>query len=228
MAPMLHSEDYFSLVALICGYISTAMSTVAVVSFGNGKHTALLSTEQQEGAIFWTTIAFCPGVLSVCLPKLAVVVLLIRILLPGSFHKCFLWTMVILCQLSFIVAISILLGRCRPTRSIWDFSVQGTCINIDILVNYGLAVTAYSAFVDFYLAVYPSVILFRIQMLLRKELAPAVPRGISATWKKVALGVALGIGANSGVVAIYKATKVASLGSPDFSHDTADLVIWTV
>ncbi len=53
----------------------------------------------------------------------------------------------------------------------------------------------YSAFVDFYLAVYPSVILFRIQMSLRKELAPEVPSGISATWKKVALGVALGIGA---------------------------------
>ena len=117
------------------------MSTVAVVSFGNGKHTALLSTEQQEGAVFWTTIAFCPGVLSFCLPKLAVVVLLIRILHPGPFHRCFLWTMVILCQLSFIGAMGILLGRCRPTRAIWDFSVQGTCLDISILVNYGLAVT---------------------------------------------------------------------------------------
>ena len=53
----------------------------------------------------------------------------------------------------------------------------------------------YSAFVDIYLAVYPAIVLFQLQMSMKKKLAPAVSLGISSPWKKFALAVALGIGA---------------------------------
>jgi hypothetical protein len=111
---------------------------VAVVSFNNGKHISLLTTEQQQGAIFWTTVAFCPGVMLLSLPKLAVVSLLTRILSPGRFHKVFLWTMVIWCQLTLFAAIGLLVGRCMPPRALWDFSVEGTCLDAKILLNYGI------------------------------------------------------------------------------------------
>lgn len=183
-----------------------------MVSFGNGKHTAVLTTEQQQGVIFWTTMAFCPGVMSFSLPKLAVVSLLIRILNPCRFHKRVLWTMVIWAQISFITAIGILLGRCQPPRSMWDFSVKGTCLDINILICFGIYVTgestspnlmagiradqreAYSAFLDFYLAIYPATVLFHLQLSLKGKLSPAVSIGISTVWKKIALAVALGIG----------------------------------
>jgi hypothetical protein len=65
-----------------------------------------------------------------------------------------------------------------------------------------LTVTALSAFMDLYLAVYPAVILARLQMNMKK---------------KVALGVALGIGSISCVVAAYKCTQLPGLASDDFS-----------
>jgi hypothetical protein len=71
----------------------------------------------------------------------------------------------------------------------------------------------FSAFVDIYLAIYPTAVLFKLQLPFRK---------------KMALCVALGIGLVSGIVAIYKTTRIPSLGSADFSYDTSDLVVWTV
>ncbi|KAI8179305.1 hypothetical protein KHU50_003050 [Colletotrichum sp. SAR 10_65] len=78
-----HSDDWFIILGLFCGYISTALSTIAV-SYGNGKHMKLLSDEQKQGAILWTTAAFCPGIMSFGLPKLAVISLLTRLMNPGS------------------------------------------------------------------------------------------------------------------------------------------------
>lgn len=64
------------------------------------------------------------------------------------------------------------------------------------------------------MAVYPAVVLFKLQLKLRK---------------KIALTVALGIGCVSGAVAIYKTTNIPSgLGSPDMSFDSPDLTMWTV
>jgi hypothetical protein len=65
-----------------------------------------------------------------------------------------------------------------------------------------LTAIALSAFVDLYLAVYPAVILAQLQMNIKK---------------KTALGVALGIGSVSCVVAAYKCTQLPSLASDDFS-----------
>jgi hypothetical protein len=65
-----------------------------------------------------------------------------------------------------------------------------------------LTTIALSAFMDLYLAVYPAIILAGLQMNMKK---------------KIALGVALGIGSVSCVVAAYKCTQLPSLASDDFS-----------
>lgn len=112
-----------------------ALSTLAVSS-GNGKHFDLLDVEQQQGAILWTTAAFCPGVISFGLPKMAVITLLMRLLNPGRLHKWFLWWLGIWAQLTLFATVGVLLGRCTPARSLWDFSVKGECFDNSILVAY--------------------------------------------------------------------------------------------
>ncbi|KAK8862590.1 integral membrane protein [Apiospora arundinis] len=209
----LRSDDYLIILSLLCGFISTAFSTVAT-SYGNGKHFELLNLEQKQGAILWTTAAFCPGILSFGLPKLAVIALLTRILNPSRAHLWFLWTMGIVCTASLLATVGVLLGQCTPARSLWTFSItEKTCFDKKILIDYCVYAGSISAFVDLYLAIYPSLVLLKLQMPIKKKLA---------------LCAALGIGSVSGIVAIYKSTRIPSLGSPDFSHDTSDLVIWTV
>lgn len=55
---------------------------------------------------------------------------------------------------------------------------------------------AFSAFVDLYLAVYPSFVLFKLQMSLRK---------------KIALSAALGLGTVAAVCAMVKCSQIKGL-----------------
>ncbi|TLS28553.1 hypothetical protein PpBr36_01430 [Pyricularia pennisetigena] len=212
MKQKLRSDDWFIIIGQFCGYLAVAFATIAVIH-GNGRHMAALSQDQQSGAILWTTVGFVPGLLSFGLPKLAVVSLLTRLLNPKRFHKWFLWWLGLWCLASVIVTGILLLVRCTPANSLWDFSVEGTCFDVQYLIDFGLYAGSFSAFVDVYLAIYPAVVLFNLQLSLKKKLA---------------LSSALGIGSISGAVAIYKTTRVPSIGSMDFSYDTSDLVVWTV
>lgn len=58
--------------------------------------------------------------------------------------------------------------------------------------------SAISAFVDFYLAIYPSLVLFKLQMSLRK---------------KIALSAALGLGALAAVCAMVKCAQIKGLAN---------------
>lgn len=182
-----------------CGYISTALSTLAVNS-GNGKHFTFLSTSQQEKTILYTIAAFMPGVLSFGLPKMAVITLLTRLLNPSKKHRWFLWWMGYWCMLTLFATCGVLIGQCYPARSLWDFSVEGSCMPKSVLIAYcqyaggmfgidrtlengkqqltKLRDTAFSAFVDLYLAVYPTCVLYKLQMNAKKKLALCFALGL--------------------------------------------------
>ncbi|KAF5255854.1 hypothetical protein FOXYS1_13707 [Fusarium oxysporum] len=69
-----------------------------------------------------------------------------------------------------------------------------------------------SAFVDFYLALYPATVLWQLQMALRKKLV---------------LTTALGFGICAGSVAIYKSTTIPGTAEKtDFTFVAENLVIW--
>ncbi|CAN9258538.1 unnamed protein product [Alternaria alternata] len=70
----------------------------------------------------------------------------------------------------------------------------------------------FSAIVDLYLAIYPAIVLYKLQINFKK---------------KVVLSVALGLGSIAAVVAVYKSTRLPALASADFSYDTADITVWT-
>ncbi|OLN82373.1 hypothetical protein CCHL11_09781 [Colletotrichum chlorophyti] len=197
-----HLDDYLIIAAVVCGWVNVG-TAIAAVAHGNGRHFDTLSVEQKSGAILWTIAGFPAGVMSFGLPKLAVVALLTRIMNPSKPHMMFLWGMSLFCLLNLIGCVVILFAQCQPSHSQWDFSVvERTCWDKWILVYFAIYSGAFCAFVDTYLAVYPAVVLAKLQMSMRK---------------KVALSIALGIGSISSIVAIYKCTRLPSLASLDFS-----------
>lgn len=103
---------------------------------GNGKHFTLLTTPQQEKTILYTIAAFMPGVLSFGLPKMAVISLLTRLLNPSKKHRWFLWWMGYWCMLTLFATCGVLIGQCYPARSLWDFSVEGSCMPKSVLIAY--------------------------------------------------------------------------------------------
>uniref|UniRef100_A0A0C4DJB4 Rhodopsin domain-containing protein n=1 Tax=Fusarium oxysporum (strain Fo5176) TaxID=660025 RepID=A0A0C4DJB4_FUSOF len=205
----LHLDDWFTIVAVFFEWTQVALSVLAVRS-GNGKHFDTLSLTQKQNAILFTILGFPFGVMAFGFPKLAVVALLVRIMNPSRIQQFILWGLASCCMLSLLGCIIILFVQCQPSRAQWDFSIADkTCWSPDVLVDFAIFAGSLSATTDLYLAVYPAVVLWQLQMNIHK---------------KIALSFALGIGSIATVVAIYKCTRLPSLASADFSY----LVIWTV
>jgi hypothetical protein len=121
----------------ICGIINLGISSAAAEA-GSGRHFDTLTLEQQQDVIKYTIAAFCPGILSFAIPKLAVVALLTKLLAPSPAHKVFLWCSSGFTTAALLGCVIILYARCTPTRSQWNFSVKGECWSIWILVKYGI------------------------------------------------------------------------------------------
>lgn len=215
--------------------------TIASIHYGFGKHASVLGLHDTQQMIKWTFFSFTPSILAFTIPKFAVVSLLTRLLNPSRWHRVFLWVLVGTCQVAILGCAIILFAQCTPSAAQWDFSIENKkCWDPWVLVRYSMVAgckfhsrynfrferimneilltfpitrIGFSAFTDLYLAVYPTIVLFKLQINNKK---------------KIALCFALGIGSVSAIVSIYKSTRLPSLAGQDFSWDTTDLVIWSL
>jgi len=121
----------------ICAFVNLGISSAAAAS-GSGRHFNTLSFEEKQNVIKYTMAAFCPGVLSFAIPKLAVVALLTKLLNPSPAHRIFLWCSTSVTAIVIFGCVIILYAQCTPSRSQWDFSVEGECWSPWTLVNYSI------------------------------------------------------------------------------------------
>lgn len=117
--------------------------------------------------------------MSFTLPKFAVVILLVKILDPGRWHRQVMGFVSIFYFLTSVITIVLIWAHCTPAAAQWD-AVKGTCWNPDILFIYTVVHGIFGALFDFYLAIYPSLVILRTIRINRK--------------KKLALSSALGFG----------------------------------
>ncbi|KAF9878827.1 integral membrane protein [Colletotrichum karsti] len=86
------------------------------------------------------------------------------------------------------------------------------CLGPDMAVEYSISTSAISAATNAYIAIYVAFSIRKLHFARRK---------------RIGLVVSLSLGAVALFTAIFKCTRLKSLGSPDFTYDAADLVIWT-
>lgn len=207
----LASDDYLIIFSSSCAVLSNVLVTMSVY-WGNGQHFDVLDLEQKQNTIKWMIAAYIPGIETLGFPKLAVIALLVRLLAPSRLHIIVLWSMGVICCLSLTAMVMTLILQCTPPRALWTLTLPHNCLHPSVLEGLAFWASTCSAFLDFYLAIYPAVVLAKLQMPVKK---------------KVALCAALGMGIVSGCVGIVKATGVPTLASPDASYDLCDPLYWT-
>lgn len=183
------------------------------MTYGYGQHKINLESRSAELALMWNMISFIFGIISFAIPKLAVAALLHRILNPNLTQRLIVWGLVSLVAVIALVNILIYVTMCDPPQALWKTSMvlsgEAKCRDIWILINYatfnggercsmGLvnlvivtdyrhAWTAFSAFVDLSLAIYPGVVLFKLQMSLRKKIALTAALGLGTMYGNLAI-----------------------------------------
>lgn len=128
-----------------------------------------LSQEQMTNVLKITVISFVPGVTSFAVPKFAVVILLAKLLNPSRIHIYIMWIICVIYSLMIVAMLTINFAQCTPVAAGWGG--PGVCWDRQITVNYALTVGIVSVLFDFYLAIYPSVILWQLHLNWKKKLA---------------------------------------------------------
>ncbi|KAK5659990.1 hypothetical protein OQA88_13456 [Cercophora sp. LCS_1] len=171
----------------------------AVVA-GSGRHAATLRVSDFEHAVLLTLIGLSAGAASFTLAKAAIVILLIKVLRPPAWHAGLLWGLVTMNVIFIAVVAALYFLQCSPPQALWRVLADKRCWDPWVANYVAISGSAFSALTDFYLAVYPSVALYRLEI----------------SWtKKLALSVALGFGFCAGIVAVLKCTTVSQLLDKD-------------
>ncbi|EEA27277.1 conserved hypothetical protein [Talaromyces marneffei ATCC 18224] len=212
-------DDWVIVVGMIFGLAYLGLTT-ANVMVGYGRHAVTLDLPHLEMAVLLNTVGFLFGILSFTIPKIAVAIMLIRILNPSRMHRYFVIGLVSLAPCVAITCIILLFTECDPPASQWDKSIpNATCRDPWILIDFAVFtgadghMTTLSTFVDLYLSIYPAVVLWKLKMSVKKRLA---------------LMCALGLGFVAAAMAIIKCTQLKGLAdTADYTFGTWQLVIWT-
>ncbi|KAK1515852.1 uncharacterized protein CCOS01_13050 [Colletotrichum costaricense] len=204
-------DDGILLAAVVAGWTATG-TTLKAVALGNGKHVGMLTDEQKEETLRWTIFSFGFGIIALALPKLAVVALMNRLLNPRRLHRLFLWTLGLLCCVGLLGNVIGLFAEC-PQEAVVNITYTKTaCLGPERAVAYSISTSGISAATNAYLAIYVALSVRRLKIARRKRLA---------------ITISLVLGLLALFTALFKCTRLKSLGSPDFTYDSADLVIWT-
>lgn len=133
---LVYLEDY------IIGFCNLMMlAEVCLVSIaikhGEGRHIWTLSEDELEASKLWFIIASVPGVSALGLPKIAIALMLNRILFANRWLTVASWFMSGMTTLNFTVVLFLLIFQCSPVRAAWSANVpNATCYGSDVVVNF--------------------------------------------------------------------------------------------
>jgi hypothetical protein len=186
----------------------TVAFVTAAIATGGGRHSNTLSQSQVELVSVLILVGLTMVALSFTLTKVAVVILLIKLLRPSPWHTRVLLGLVSGNVLLMVAAGLVLFLQCIPPRALWIQEIEHRCW--DPMVATSLAtsasgktcprlvrspmwcpvcrltttcfgfVLAFSALSDFYLAVYPATVLWSLDMNWRKKLTLSIALGFGA------------------------------------------------
>ncbi|RKK97232.1 hypothetical protein BFJ71_g7444 [Fusarium oxysporum] len=192
------------------------------VYWGNGKHFDVLSLEQKQNTIKWMMAAYVPGIETLGFPKLAVIALLARLLMPGRIHLVVLWSMGIICCLSLTAMVTTLLLQCSPPRALWTLTMPRDCLAPSKLEGLAFWASSISAFLDFYLAVYPAITLWKLLMPLKKKLILSLALGMGVVVEGNLIIIAACIPVLQPILEMFKGRNIWSTKKGSGKHQYED------
>lgn len=192
------SNFFCSVDTLSCIIFTTLVLQCYGTKFGMGRHTYFLLPEEIVLAAKWRIIAAASAVVSLAVPKFAIVILLKRIVAQTRRRSIVIlyFLTALNSVLSFIVVLVLFL-ECSPPSASWDPSIPHSCWSRHVVPSFTIFVggmshcipkpakapkirnrAGYSAAVDLLLALYPASIVSKLKIPRNKKIAISSVMGL--------------------------------------------------
>lgn len=172
-------DDYITMGCMMV-LLATCIAITIGSSHGLGRRMASLEPAQQRLALKWNAIIGSIIVWTFSLPKFAIVAILKRILDYGNKTSFMFWSLALTSQACMASSSIWWFKQCSPIAYQWDKSIPGgSCASVNVMINLGYVVSAYSAFLDLLFALYPIPFIMRLNMPLRSRVAVSIALALS-------------------------------------------------
>lgn len=158
-------------------HIALACSSV-LVHYGLGRHESTLTAHEIAEVAKWDWIPQPFSIMNLVFVKLSVSFLLLRILGPqAKWSRLFLIVNMVLFTATMVIACILTFVQCDPPRALWEEVPGAKCWDTSVQAGYATFGGAYSAFMDFALALLPIGILRGLTMSTKRKISLAVLLG---------------------------------------------------
>ncbi|GAD93328.1 integral membrane protein [Paecilomyces variotii No. 5] len=206
------TDDYFMILAWVSQVIGNGFVTYAVYR-GLGQHSYYLSLEDRIQVVKYEYIGGAWGIISPTLGRISYALFLLSVLwLLTTVRRIFLWVLIALQVVLNLLALIIIFVQCHPTSRVWNPSVPGYCVSVDVQGDIGFAQGAINTLSDLILTVIGMTVVLHLNV--RK-------------WTKVVLAVLMGLSSIAMAASIVRTIELQKLESTqDFTYETVPFVIW--
>lgn len=172
-------EIVWVLTALPQLMFAAAIGTATVlVHYGLGRHQETLTTFEIVQVAKWDWIPQPFNIMALVFVKLSIAALLLRLLGPqAKYSKWFLHISITLFTLTMVVASITTFAQCDPPRALWEDVPGAKCWDASVQAGIATFGGAFSAFMDFALALLPLTLIRGLTMSRKKKGALAVLLG---------------------------------------------------
>ncbi|KAL8772198.1 MAG: hypothetical protein Q9194_004682 [Teloschistes cf. exilis] len=183
---------------------------------GYARHEHYLRPVQRSDAGRLSVISRSCCIMAIATGKISVAFLIQRIQGPNKWRTWMLRFISISVFITALFAVVFLFAQCQPARALWTPSMikngTGHCWDPIPVNNYDIVIAGYFAFLDFFLAILPVDIVWKLQM---------------ARKKKLLLCALLGMGIFAGVCAAIKTSQLRTVtAKTDITWKTAEYLLW--
>lgn len=127
-------------------YASAAFVTAAI-AYGGGRHENTLSHSQSDLASVLILVGLTMGALAFTLTKVAVVILLVKLLHPPLWHVRFLWGMVGGNVVLISIGGLVFFLQCKPPQALWVQGIEHDCWNPAVATGFATGASGKSGFI---------------------------------------------------------------------------------
>lgn len=156
-----------------------------IAESGGTRHFAYLELEEKEHQIKLQVVLQMFGIPCTAFGKIAVAFTILRIVVKQSvkWYVWSLWALIVLTALTAALDVLLVLFQCGAPPNLWNLAAQdmGTpsCLDKNAVYNFNTFVASFQAFADFFLALLPIHIIWRLQMSLRRKLTLVALLGLT-------------------------------------------------
>jgi hypothetical protein len=105
--------------------------------------------------------------LSTTIARTAFIIYLVAVLGTNKGYQIALWIVLVIQLIGNIASAVLPLSICKNVRILWDPTVETTCGNLTAVVNFAYYSNTFNSATDLFLAVFPTVVFWNLNLKLR-------------------------------------------------------------